>query len=156
VQEALSQVIEILEPLSVSLTPQEKRKMHLLGKTYFKLVEKAHSLSESYPQFLPAYENKEEYDDNFEAIHRLMELEHTVKQLTAMVSGTQTAAGREALRVSLEIYHTAETAMRKDIPGARLVYEELRPLIPQNKKGPDEDQPSQAASESPAGNDSVS
>jgi hypothetical protein len=146
VQKALDNAITILKPLSVSLTPEEKRKMHLLGTTYFKLVEKAHSLSETYPQFIPSFEDKSEYDANFEAVHRLMEVEHKAKELIRMLSGTQTAAGREALRVSLEVYHSAETAMRKDIPGSRLVYEELRPLIPQNKKKYADQQPSQSGS----------
>jgi hypothetical protein len=51
-----------------------------------------------------------------------------------MVEDTIMVAGSEAYYAALAVYHNVQAAAKQDIPGAKAIYEDLRPHFPGGRK----------------------
>lgn len=68
---------------------------------------------------------------DFNDYQNLRPLVVMVEQLLHQIEDTMTMAGSEAYIASLSFYNSAKDAAKRDIPGAKAVYEDLRLRFPQ-------------------------
>lgn len=68
---------------------------------------------------------------DFNDYQNLRPLVVMVEQLLHQIEDTMTMAGSEAYIASLSFYNLAKDAAKRDIPGAKAVYEDLRLRFPQ-------------------------
>jgi hypothetical protein len=123
-----------LAPYTLALTPQERRAMLKMGDRSLAFVEKTHDYARDNPTLVPSYLNMDDFDKDFSDAHGLWSLLTAIRQLEETVSDTIMIAGSEAYHAALAVYHNVQAAAKQDIPGAKAVYENLKPHFPGNKK----------------------
>jgi hypothetical protein len=67
----LTQVIELLAPYTIALTPAERHELPKMGEKTLAFVEKAHQFAQQNPAFLPPYLDIAEFGIDFADAHGL-------------------------------------------------------------------------------------
>lgn len=124
IKQSIEKALSLLKPYTIPLTPAERSNMA-------KLVDKTNAYSLANPQLCPSYFNQAEFAIDFNDYQNLRPLVVMVEQLLHQIEDTMTMAGSEAYIASLSFYNSAKDAAKRDIPGAKAVYEDLRLRFPQ-------------------------
>lgn len=133
-QKRLDEVINIVEPYVVALTPSERQTLVKIGAESIKFLELAHTFAVEYPGLFPIFRKAAVFKEEFFTVRELWTFGNKLEQLKSNVSDTEMAAGSHALETALDFSHTVKIAARHDIPGARVIYEELKPRFPSKRR----------------------
>ena len=140
IKQSVEKAISLLKPYTIPLTPGERSNMAKLGDKTLAFVDKTNAYSLANPQLCPSYFNQAEFAIDFNDYQNLRPLVVMVEQLLHQIEDTMTMAGSEAYIASLSFYNSAKDAAKRDIPGAKAVYEDLRLRFPQaNSRKKEED-----------------
>jgi hypothetical protein len=134
VQTKVNEIITLLTPYVVALTPTERHKLPKMGEKTISFVEKAHDFARQNPNLVPPYLDMDDFDTDFQDAHGLWTLANSIRQLNENVSDTEMTAGSEAYQAALVFYQSVKIAATQDIPGAKAVVEELRTRFPGGKR----------------------
>ena len=130
----LDDVKRMLEPYLVVLTQEERQDLVNMGVGAFKFLEKSHEFAVEYPGLFPVFTEAELFKEEFFAVRELWTFKNKLNQLIETVTDTEMTASGHALKTALDFYHTVKIAARRDFPGARVIYEELKPSLPVKKR----------------------
>jgi hypothetical protein len=133
-QEKIDEAKALLTPYLLALTPAERRELPKMGEKTIGFVEKAYDFAQKNPSLLPPYLDLGAFGADFADAHGLWTLLNSVQQLEEGIDDTEMIAGSEAYQAALVFYHAVKLAAEQDIPGAKAVYEELRPRFPGVKR----------------------
>jgi hypothetical protein len=97
-------------------------------------VEKAHDYGTDNPAGVPSYLDVAAFDVDFADVHGLWSTLTLIKQLEEAVKDTVMAAGSEAYHAALAFYHNVQAAAKDDIPGAKVIFEDLKTRFPGSKR----------------------
>jgi hypothetical protein len=123
----LETAITVLRPYVVTLTPSERHDVPKMGNKMLSFVEKSYDYAENNPSLRPPYLDMEAFSvDKSDAIH-LRGLLNIAKQLEENIDDTELIAGSEAYQEALMFYNNVKLSAAQDVPGARAVYEALKP-----------------------------
>jgi hypothetical protein len=130
-QTKIQEVLTLLHPYLLALTPQERRELPKMGEKTIGFVEKAHDFARQNPNLVPPYVEMSDFGIDFADAHGLWTLHNIVLQLEEGISDTEMIAGSEAYQAALMFYNSVKMASTQNIPGAKAVYEELKTRFPQ-------------------------
>jgi len=126
----LDQVISMLEPHLVALTQTERQVLVKMGADSFRFLEMSHEFAVEYPELFPAFTEVAIFKEEFFTARELWSFAAKLNRLRENMSDTGMAAGSHALETAMAFYHTVKIAARHDIPGARVIYEDLKSEFP--------------------------
>jgi hypothetical protein len=133
-QAKIQEVLTLLSPYLLALTPAERQGMPKMGEKTIGFVEKAYDFAKQNPNLVPPYLGIAAFGTDFTDAHGLWTLHNMVLQLEEGVGDTEMSAGSEAYQAALVFYKSVKMAAAQDIPGAKAVYEELKPRFPGGKR----------------------
>jgi hypothetical protein len=133
-QTKIQEVLTLLTPYLLALTPAERQGMPKMGEKTISFVEKAHDFAQQNPNLVPPYLEMGAFRTDFADAHGLWTLHNLVMQLEEGISDTEMTAGSEAYQAALVFYKSVKMATAQDIPGAKAVYEELKTRFPGGKR----------------------
>jgi hypothetical protein len=133
-QTKIQEVLTLLVPYLLALTPTERQGMPKMGEKTIGFVEKAHDFAQQNPNLVPPYLGMTAFDVDFTDAHGLWTLHNIVLQLEEGIGDTEMAAGSEAYQAALVFYKSVKMVAAQDIPGAKAVYEELKSRFPGGKR----------------------
>ncbi len=132
IKQSIEKALSLLKPYTIPLTPAERSNMAKLGDKTLAFVDKTNAYSVANPDLCPSYFNQDEFAIDFNDYQKLRPLVVLVEQLLHQIEDTMTMAGSEAYIASLSFYNSAKDAAKRDIPGAKDVYEDLMIRVPQD------------------------
>ena len=132
----ISEVLEMLAPYTVTLTPTERHELPKMGEKTYSFVSKAYELALQNPQFAPSFLDMEAFRVDFSDAEGLRLLVNMSLQLENAIDDTRMASGSEAFQAALIFYNAVKQAASQGILGAKEVYEELRKRYPGFKRKP--------------------
>ena len=130
----LDEVISMLDPYLVVLTLPERQGLIKIGDGSFSFLELSHEFAVEYPDLFPAFMEAAVFKEEFFTVQKLWSFFNKLSQLRDNISDTKMAAGSHALDTALAFYQTVKIAARCDLPGARVIYEELKPKVPARRQ----------------------
>jgi hypothetical protein len=134
-QTKIQEVLTLLTPYLLALTPAERQGMPKMGEKTISFVEKAHDFAQQNPNLVPPYLEMGAFGTDFADAHELWTIHNLVMQLEEEgISDTEMTAGSEAYQATLVFYKSVKMATAQDIPGAKAVYEELKTRFPGGKR----------------------
>jgi len=133
-QAKISEVITMLSPYMLSLTPEERHEVAKMGPKTLSFVEKAYDFAVQNPTLVPAYLNLASFGVDFTDAHGLWTILNTVRQLEESLDDTEMVAGSESYQAALVFYHSVKLAAAQNIIGAKAIYEELRKRFPGGRR----------------------
>jgi hypothetical protein len=136
-QTKIQEVLTLLAPYMLALTPAERQGMPKMGEKTIGFVEKAYDFAKQNPNLVPPYLEMTAFGTDFTDAHGLWTVHNLVQQLEEGISDTEMTAGSEAYQAALVFYKSVKMAAAQDIPGAKAVYEELKTRFPGGKRRTD-------------------
>jgi hypothetical protein len=133
----LKEVYALILSYLVTLTPRERQYLFTAGEKTWSFLDKAYSLAVEYPHLLPAFQDLNEFKTDFTDAYGLRDIRNTAKLIFTALDDTLLAANSEATQAALNLYKSAKLAAAQDIPGGKLVYEELKKRFPSSRRKPD-------------------
>ena len=144
-RQILDEVIRILEPHFVILTPSERLFYRKTCSGLIKFLELSHELAVESPGLFPTFIKTEVFQEEYFTTHELLILVNKINRLSEYVNDAERLSENRTMEIALAFYETVKIAARRDIPGARIVFDELKLAYPsaskaRKKQGHDEDE----------------
>jgi hypothetical protein len=130
----LTAAAALIKPYATTRTPTERRDMLVLGQKSLGFVERTHELAGQNPQFLPAFIELEDFDIDVADARGLWVISNLAQQFFDAVSDTILVAGSEAYKAALLFYSAVKIAAAQNVPGAKAIFDDLKPRFPRGKR----------------------
>jgi hypothetical protein len=130
----LNEVMDALEPYLVELSPPERRALVKMEADSARFVELSHAFAVRNPDMLPCFAKTDIFGEKFSIAQELWTFAAKLNHLMNMIRDTEMVAGNLALEDAMVFYQTVKIAARRDIPGARVIFEELKPTRPSARR----------------------
>ena len=130
----LDEIINVLEPYLMAMKMPERQTLMKIGTDSLDFLEASRGHAESSPELFPVYIKKELFREELNTIHELCRFLNRINNLREDISNTETLAGNHALEVARAFFDNVRFAARRDIPGARIIYDELKRIFPYRKR----------------------
>ena len=129
IQAAIGVLNEKLLPRLEELAQGEARELPTMGDKSYGFVFKALEFSKQYPEYA-ALIDVPEFEKDVNAVGLLREFYVPLSQLTKKVHDTMTLAGSEAYVAGLTYYGSSKEGVKRKLPNAVLIAEELGKRFP--------------------------
>jgi hypothetical protein len=129
---------EKLQPRLVELAQGEARELPTMGDKSYGFVFKALEFAKQYPEYA-ALIDVSEFERDVNTVGLLRELYVPLSQLTKKVHDTMTLAGSEAYVSGLTFYGSSKEGVKRKLPNAVLIAEELKQRFPGRTKAKKEE-----------------
>lgn len=126
---------EILTPKLIDLSPEEIKELPKMGEKTVDFVEKSLVHMEQNPTLVPSYVSIEEANKDLDGVRLLKTYYNPLEQLTGMISDSSIQSGSEAFTASLSFYNAVKAAAKADVPGAKMIYNDLKTRFPGRPSG---------------------
>ena len=130
----LEEVINMLDPYLVALNPPERQGLARMGAESFEFIEVSYGLAVGNPELLPAFVDASIFGEDFSIAQELWSFTAKLDQLKDIINDAEMAAGNYGLEAALAFYNMIKIAARHDIPGARMIFEELKSRRPSGRR----------------------
>ena len=126
----LDEVMNVLDPYFISLTPPERQMLACIGSESAEFLELSHNLAVYYPDLFPDFMKESIFKKIFSITRELWDFKIKIDQLSDIIHDTEMLVSDCALDFALDYYKTVKIAARRDLPGARCIFDELKPRFP--------------------------
>ena len=130
----LDELLYLLKPYLIALTPPERRTLSKIGTESIKFLEMSHQFADKNPGLFPAFRKAASFREEFYTAQELRMVISKIDRLKDTINDTEMLAGNYALETALIFYNIVKIAARHDIPGTRVIYEELKPAFPVGRR----------------------
>jgi len=128
----LDEVLNLLRPYLVS--PSERQVLVELGADSLAFIEASYGIAVKYPELLPCFSGAPIFGEDFFMAREFWGFAAKLNHLRDTLHDTEMAAGNYGLEAALAFYTMMKIAARHDIPGARMIYEELKSRRPSGRR----------------------
>lgn len=126
INEAMSKLNDVLKPLLVSLTPEQRQEIPKMGDGTSPFVEKVLDYSKSNPEFAPPYMNVPEMEIDLKAVQDLQSTYRPLLQLMQQLDDSIMLSGSEAYVSALAYYNAVKIGARMNVANAKAIFDDLR------------------------------
>ena len=123
-------------PFLVNLSPQDRKELPKLGDKTVGFDEKCQTYMESNPEFLPGFVDTAELDRDRALRSQMLRIAPDLLLLAEQIEDTLTVLGSEIVMVDFAYYQGVREAARRGLPGAQLIYDDLRARFPGTGRPP--------------------
>ena len=129
----LDEIAVLFNPYLIVLTPSERQNMVKVGDRFMEFLEISHKFAVEYPGLFPFFRERSLLSKESFIVFELWKIHRKIDQLKEAIDDTGLLAGNHALETALSFYQTVKFAARRDIPGAKVIFEELKPALPSRR-----------------------
>jgi len=122
----LSDIITLIKPYMVTLTPEERHSILKKGDKSDSFVSKTFEYTKTNPEFIPAFMNVADFEIDLNDSNNLVGSVSLATQICNTLDDTMMVAGSEAYYAALYYYSNVQQSAAVNIPGAKAIQEELK------------------------------
>ena len=115
VNQKLNEVITLLAPYMVALTPEERHDILKMGDGTVTFVQKCMEYCKTNPQFAPSYLNVDGFTNDLDVWTKLISIFRLLTQLYSNADDTTMQAGSESYGAALIYYNSVKLAAKDDV-----------------------------------------
>ncbi|GET46770.1 MAG: hypothetical protein Q4A09_04490 [Capnocytophaga felis] len=135
--EALQSIENVLKGKTFNLTPDERRQYGSIAEQNKLFVNKCKELMEQYPQFVPSFLDKAEFDRDYQARQQIETRLIRLKTFTEQLSDTKVLLDNDNYYNSITFYRNVKFLSVQNIPGIKTLYEQLKQFFKGGRKKTD-------------------
>lgn len=124
-----------LMPFMINITDDEKKAIPKMGQVNIGWVQKALDYAAANPKLVPPYLNVGDLNCEVSLAEQLSPIFEAVNQLASALDSTYAVVGSEAYVTALSFYNSVRDAAKRDVPGAKAIYDDLQKRFPGHPKG---------------------
>jgi len=115
-----------VDEFAIELHLDNKRELKTLGDRSLPFTEQAFLLTTQQPKLIPAFVSIEEFSKDFNLFKQSKELIKLLEVLLERLNDTSIAAGSDAFSTARKIYDSVKSAVKSNIPGAAVAFDEMK------------------------------
>lgn len=123
---AFSTIDTVLQGKTINLTPEQRQQYGSIAEQNKLFVNKAKSYMEQYPQYVPPFLDKAEYDKDFAARQQLESRMQKMNSLTEQLSDTKILLDFDNYHNSLTFYRNVKYLSSENVPGTNVIYDDMK------------------------------
>ena len=127
-----------VEEFAIELHIDNKRELKTLGDRSLPFTEQAFLLATQQKDLVPSYVNMEEFSKDINLFRQSKELIKLLEVILERLNDTSIAAGADAFLTARKFYDSVKSAVKSNIPGAAVAFDELKKRYVKNKSKTDE------------------
>ncbi len=135
---ALNQIREVLKGKMVNLSPEERTQYGAIAEQNKLFVDKAKNYMEKYPEFVPPFVDKAEFDKDYALRKVLEDRLIMLTGITEQVSDTKKLADNDNYQNALTFYRNIKFLSKEDVPGTTNIMQDLSQFF--NRTGAKKDE----------------
>ncbi|ATA74025.1 hypothetical protein CAPN010_04340 [Capnocytophaga cynodegmi] len=135
--EALQNIENVLKGKTFNLTPDERRQYGSIAEQNKLFVNKCKEFMEQYPQFVPSFLDKEEFDRDYQARQQIETRLIRLKTITEQLSDTKVLLDNDNYFNSITFYRNVKFLSGQNVPGIKTLYEQLKQFFKGGRKKAD-------------------
>ncbi len=129
----VTQLQTLLQPYLEALTPEQRVALPKMADKTVAFVNDGLQLAETNPQFAPSYLDVKQLQLDVDSVNAFTQLEMPLQSLSMQLNDTVMLAGSDAYVAALMFYNSIKEATKRNVPGAKAIYEELKKRFEQKK-----------------------
>ncbi len=123
---ALQALAEVLTDKATRLSAEERKQYGSIAEQNKLFVNKAKELMEQYPQYIPPFVDKTEFDRDYTSRMQLEDRFTKIKRLTELLSDTKVLLDHDNYTNALSFYRNIKYLNSEKMPGVETLYQELK------------------------------
>lgn len=132
--EALQNIENVLKGKTFNLTPDERKQYGSIAEQNKLFVNKCKELMEQYPQFVPSFLDKEEFDRDYQTRGQIETRLIRLYTITEQLSDTKVLLDNDNYYNSITFYRNVKFLSGQNVPGIKTLYEQLKQFFKGGRK----------------------
>lgn len=132
VNDAIAVISNTLKPYLITLKPEQRQSLPKMSDQSIPFVNKALEYSNTHPEFAPGFVSLPELKKDIAAFEQLRNVARRIEEVQVALEDTSMLAGSEAYVATLSYYNNTKQAVKQNIPGAKVVYDDLKKRFEDN------------------------
>ncbi|MFC4688469.1 hypothetical protein ACFO4P_16120 [Epilithonimonas pallida] len=124
--DAISMIESVLLGKTINLTPEQRQQYGSIAEQNKLFVNKAKGYMEQYPQYVPPFLDKAEYDKDYEARQQMESRMQRLNSLTEQFSDTKILLDFDNYHNSLTFYRNVKYLSSENVPGTNVIYDDMK------------------------------
>jgi len=125
-KQKLMEVEAKVNEFALELHISDKHTLQAMGVHSIPFTEYAYMMAIQRKDLVPPFMNMEEFDKDMTLFKQSRELLQMVDIIRERLIDTSAASGADAFATARKFYHEVKNAIRFDLPGAAVIYEEMK------------------------------
>ena len=122
-----------IDEFAIELHIDNKRELQTLGDRSLPFTEQSYLLGTQQKELVPSYINIEEFGKDITLFKQTKELIKILEVILERLKDTSIAAGADAFLTARKFYDSVKSAVKANIPGAAVAFDELKKRYVRNK-----------------------
>lgn len=123
--DAIASINAVLQNKTYNLNPDQRQAYSRINEQNKLFVNKAKLFMEQYPQHLPSFVDKTEFDKDYDARVNVEKRMLQLKSITEQLSDTKILLDHDNYHDSISFYRNVKFLSNENVPGTNTLYEEL-------------------------------
>lgn len=123
---AIQEIETVLKGKTLNLTPAERQQMGRIAEQNKLFVNKGKELMDSYPQYIPAFLDKAEFDRDYAARTQIESRLIRLQTLTEQLSDTKIVLDHDNYYATLSFYQNLKYLSTQSIAGIKTIFEQMK------------------------------
>lgn len=124
--QAISSIETVLQGKTINLTPEQRQQYGSIAEQNKLFVNKAKGYMEQYPQFVPPFLDKAEYDRDYAARQQLESRMQRLSSVTEQLSDTKILLDFDNYHNSITFYRNMKYLSGENVPGTNVIYDDMK------------------------------
>lgn len=124
--DAISMIESVLLGKTINLTPEQRQQYGSIAEQNKLFVNKAKGYMEQYPQYVPPFLDKVEYDKDYDARQQMESRMQRLNSLTEQFSDTKILLDFDNYHNSLTFYRNVKYLSSENVPGTNVIYDDMK------------------------------
>ena len=134
IDDSLAEIEKVLKGKMHNLTPEERKQYGSIAEQNKLFVNKAKLYMEQYPDYVPRYFDKAEFDKDYTAREVLESRMVRLKGITEQVEDTKKLLDFDNYQAALSFYRSIKVLSEEDLPGTTNIVQDLKQFFPRSAK----------------------
>lgn len=126
IQTALNSIQSVLSGKAINLTPQQRQQYGSIAEQNKLFVNKAKQYMEQYPEYVPSFLSKAEFDKDYTARMQLEAPAARLKNVAEQIADTKVLLDHDNYFNALTFYRNIRFLANENVPGISTIYEDMK------------------------------
>lgn len=126
IDKALQDLQTVLAGKTINLTPDERQQYGRIAEQNKLFVNKAKIYMEQYPQYVPGFLDKPEFDRDYAAREQIEQRLQRLDSLTEQLADTKVLLDHDNYHNAISFYRNVRFLSGENVPGTNVIYEDMK------------------------------
>ncbi|UKB82614.1 hypothetical protein LF887_16545 [Chryseobacterium sp. MEBOG06] len=126
IDDAIKSIQTTLSGKMINLTPEERQQYGRIAEQNKLFVNKAKNYMEQYPNLVPAFIDKAEFDKDYAAREQIEQRLQLLNSLNEQFTDTKTLLDHDNYHNAISFYRNIRFLSGENVPGTNVIYEDMK------------------------------